>query len=110
MPCACELGLVRLEPQVGEQAGVHARMQGAHASVERLRIAGEVADLGDRDGPACGDGLRGRAGRHDLDAGGGERGGEFEEPGLVAHRDEGPPDRHEIALAVEGGVDRAVHS
>src|SRR5690606_2394221 len=62
-------------------------------------------DLGDRES-GIRDGLRGRAGGHDLDARLGHGGREFDEAGLVAHRDEGAADGDGIALAVEGRVGR----
>src|SRR5690606_38548675 len=92
-----QLALVALEAQVGEQARVHVRVQGAHAAVEVLGEAGEVADLGDGDA-RVGDRLRGSARGDDLDARVGERARELDEPGLVGDGDEGAPDGNAVAL------------
>src|SRR5690606_11904439 len=99
-----ELGLVALEPKVGEQSRVHLRVQGAHAPVEVLGEARQLADLGDRDA-GIRDRLRGAAGRDDLDARIRKRAGELDQVRLVGDGDEGAPDQHVIALAVEAGVD-----
>ena len=45
MPSSVELALVVLEPEVGEDPGVHARVQRLDPAVEALGEAGEVGDL-----------------------------------------------------------------
>ena len=81
-----------LEPQVGEDPGVHARVQRLDPAVEALGEAGHVLDL--RDGDARGgDPAGGRAGGHDLDARGVQPAGEVLEPGLVVHADQRATDR-----------------
>ena len=92
-----------LEAQVGEQAGVHARVQRLHATAERLGEAGDGRDI--RHGEAgVADRRRGRAGRDDLDAGAGEGLGEPQQVGLVAHRHERAADRDDVAVTVQGRV------
>ena len=100
-----ELGQLRLvagEAQVGEDAGVHRGVQRLHPAVERLREAGDVRHVGDRM-PGVADARGGRAGGDDLDPGGDQRGGQLGQAGLVVDRDDGPPDRDDVAVATLGG-------
>ena len=60
-----ELLAVRVQPLVGEDAGVHARVQGLDPAVQALREAGQLLDRRDRD-TGRGDLLRGRAGGDEL--------------------------------------------
>jgi hypothetical protein len=80
------------QPAVGEDAGMHPRVQGLHPTVEALREAGELLDLGDRD-PGRGDPGRGGTGGDQLDAGSVQAGGELLQAGLVVHRDQRTPHR-----------------
>ena len=64
--------------------------------VTRGDIRHRVAGVADR--------RRRRPGRDDLDAGAGERLGEPQQVGLVAHRDERAADGDDVAVAVQGGV------
>ena len=59
MPELGELVAVRLQPQVGQQAGVHLRVQGLDPAVQALREAGHLLDRGDRQA-GVGDGPGGR--------------------------------------------------
>ena len=67
-----ELRAVRLEPQVGQDAGVHPRVQRLDPSVEALGEPGQVLDLRHVD-TGVRDPRGRRAGRHDRDPGGGQR-------------------------------------
>jgi hypothetical protein len=94
-----QLGHVRLEPQVGQDACVDPRVQRLHPAVEALGEAGELLDRRDRH--TCGlDGLGRRAGRHDRDTGGVEVAGELVEAGLVVHRHEGAAERSDVGHEV----------
>ena len=97
-----ELRAVGLKALVGEDAAVHARMEGLHAAVEHLGEAGDVLDLGDGDAGLA-DGRGGRAGGDDLGAGLGEGGGEVDDARLVEDGEEGTADR----AAIGGGHERA---
>ena len=86
-----ELADVVGQPGVGEDAGVHARVQGLDPAVEALGEPGELLDLGhgqaeplDRGG--------GATGGDELHAGLGEATDEVLQPGLVEDRDEGTAD------------------
>ena len=91
-----ELALVVVEAEVCEEARVHGRVQRADAPVEVLGIPRHVGDLGDGQA-GVGDGLRGAAGRDDLDARLHERGRELDEPALVAHGDQRALHGHHVA-------------
>ena len=81
-----------LEAAVGQDAGVHARVQRLDPAVEALREAGEVLDLGDR--KAEGLDQRGRAaGGDELDAGVVQAADEVVEAGLVVDGHERAADR-----------------
>ena len=90
-----ELLDVGVEAAVGEDAGVHPRVQRLHPAVEALGEAGEVLDLGDREAEALDQGRR-AAGRDQLDAGVVQAADEVLEPGLVVDRDQGAPDRDAV--------------
>ena len=68
MPQLGELLAVRGLPQVGEQPGVHRRVQGLDPAVEALGEPGQLLDPGHRHARG-GDRRRGAAGGHDLDPG-----------------------------------------
>ena len=86
---------VALEATVGQDAGVHPRVQGLDAPVEALGEAGEVLDLGDRQAQALDQ--RGGAARGDQgDAGVVQPADELLEAGLVVHGDQGTPDRDTV--------------
>jgi len=87
---------------VGEDPRVHRRVEGLDPTVETLGEARELLDRGHRN-PLRRNGLRGRPGRHDGDAGVVEGRRELGEPGLVVHGDERTPDR----APPVGGVGRA---
>jgi hypothetical protein len=90
-----ELGNVRRLSQVGQQPGVHLRVQGLHPAVEALGEAGQLLDRRDRG--AGGRDARGRrAGGHDLHAGGRQGADEVVEAGLVVHAHQRAPDRSPI--------------
>ena len=93
---------VRLEPEVGEDAGVDLRVQRLDPAVETLGEAGELLDRRDRDAGGL-DGLGRRAGRHDRDAGGMEVAGELVESGLVVHGHEGAAQRSDVGHEVSSG-------
>src|SRR5699024_7707142 len=93
-----ELGTVRFEPLIGEDAAVDAGVEGLHASVEDLGEAGDGLDLGDGDAGLV-DGGGGRSGRDDLGAAVGQRTGQLDDPGLVEDGDQGAAD----GSAVGGG-------
>jgi hypothetical protein len=84
-------GMLRF-PQVGQQAGVHAGMQGLDPAVEHLRKTSDLFHRGHRNS-FIGNGFRGRSGRYDVDTGGVQAGGEFDKPGLVVHADQYAADR-----------------
>jgi hypothetical protein len=90
---------VTREPEVGEEPGMHGRVQGLDAAVEGLGESGQCAHLGDRVA-GVGDDLGRRTRRHDLDALLGERRRQLEQSGLVGDRDERPPDGDQVAFAV----------
>ena len=98
-----ELLAVVCETQVCEQPRVHCGVQGLHAAVERLGKTSNVCNVGHAV-PGVANGLRGRSGRHDLDAGASEGFGELEQAALVAHRDERAAHLDLIAVLVEAGV------
>ena len=100
-----ELVPVVLAAAVGQDAGVHARVERLHAAVQAFLEAGDFGYLGDLN--ACsGDLLGGGAGGDNADAGGGEALSQFRQAGLVIDRDEGPADRY----TVKGGVAHGSHS
>lgn len=97
-----ELLAVAVQPQVGEDAGVHARVQGLDAAVQALGETGELLDLGDRD--ACGgDTARGGPGGDEFDAGFVQPAGKLFEPGLVVDADERATDGPLAVLDALGG-------
>ncbi len=69
-------------------------MQRLDAAVEHLGKLCHRGDIRHRN-PGLGERPRGAAGREDLDAAGGERPGEREQPRFVVDRDEGPFDAAE---------------
>ena len=79
----------------GEQAGVDHRVQGLDPAVHHLRELGQRRHVADRE-PGVAQRLGGAAGRDELDAAGGEGGGEVDEAGLVGNRKQGAADGHEI--------------
>lgn len=81
-----QLPLVVLQAQVGEDAGVHARVQRLDAAVQALGEAGQLLDLGDRD-PGGGDTAGGGPGGDELHAGLVQPTGELLETGLVVDAD-----------------------
>ena len=87
-----ELAHVVGQAQVGQDAGVHLRVQRLDPAVQALREAGQLVDRRDRDPGVAQPGGR-RAGRDDLDAGVGQRAAELLEAGLVVDADERPADR-----------------
>ena len=84
-----ELLDVGLEPAVGEDAGVHLRVQGLHPAVEALGEAGQLLDLGDREAEPL-DQRRGAAGGHQRHARLVQAADQLLEPGLVVDGDQGP--------------------
>ena len=76
-----------VEATVGEDAGVHARVQGLDPAVEALGEAGEVLDLGDGQAEV-GDQLGRATGGDELDAGVVQAADELVEPGLVVDGDQ----------------------
>ena len=83
--------VLRLAP-VGQDAGVHGRVQRLHPAVEALGEAGHLLDRGHRDA-GVGDPARGRAGGDELDAGGVQAAGQLLEAGLVVDADQRAADR-----------------
>ncbi len=90
-----QLRAVRLQAQVGEDAGVHAGVQGLHPAVEALGEAGELGDLGHRDAGG-GDPAGRRTGRDELDPGGVQALCQLLQAGLVVDADQGPTDRADV--------------
>src|SRR5581483_5386305 len=82
-----DLGDVLRQAAVGQDPGVHPRVERLHAAVEALGEAGEVLDLRDRQAERV-DQRRGTAGGHELDARLVEAAYELLEPGLVENRDQ----------------------
>lgn len=93
---------------VGQQAGMHARVQGLDAAVETLGEPGQRFD--GSDGDAVRSDLRGgAAGGDDLHTGGVEPAGQLFQPTLVIHRDQRAPDGdagHFVLLLFGSGVIR----
>ncbi len=83
-----ELLDVALEAPVGEDPGVHLRVQGLDPAVEALGEAGEVLDLRDRDAQPL-DQRSGAAGRDQDDARVVQAADQVLEAGLVVDRDQG---------------------
>ncbi len=94
-PQLLELGDVRRQPAVGEDPGVHLRVQRLDPAVEALGEPGEVLDLGDRQAEV-GDQLRRPARRDQLDVGLVQSPDEVLETRLVVDRDQGAPDRDPV--------------
>lgn len=86
-----KLFAVRLEPQVGEDPGVHARVQGLDPAVQALGEAGELLDLGDRHS-GRGDLRGGRAGGNQLHTRLVQPTGELLQTRLVINTDQRSPD------------------
>ena len=87
--------------------GVHGGVQRLHPAVQALGEAGDLLDRGDRDA-GLGDPARGRAGAHQLDAGGGEAGGQLLDAGLVVDAEQRAADgdavgHRELFLFSDGG-------
>ena len=76
---------------VGQQPGVHLRVQRLHPAVEALGKSGEVFDLQHGD-PGLGQHRSRRSGRDDLHAGSSEPAAEFDDARLVVDADERAPD------------------
>src|SRR6185312_4870321 len=77
---------------IGEQTGVHVRMQRLHPAVEDLGEAGDLLDW--RDGnTGARNGFGGRTRRHDVDACVVQAAGQLGEAGLVVDTDQCAPDR-----------------
>ena len=81
---------------VGEDAGVHAWVQGLHTPLEDLGETGELFHLDDGHA-GISDLLGGRAGGDNLHPGGVQALRELLQAGLVVHADQGAADR--LALA-----------
>ncbi len=77
---------------VGEDAGMHHRMQGLHPAVQAFGEAGDLLDRGDRQA-GVGQPLGGGTGGDQLDTGRDQRPAEVFQSGLVIDGDEGAPDR-----------------
>ncbi len=88
-----KLGAMSVLGQIGEQAGVHLRVQRLDPAIQALGKPGELLNRGDRQASRS-DGGGGAAGRHDLDAGVMERGRQVGKPGLVVDADQRPLDGH----------------
>ena len=98
-----ELLDVGLQAAVGEDAGVHLRVQRLDPAVEALREAGQLLDLGDRDAEPLDQ--RGRAaGRDQRHARLVQAAGELFEPGLVVDRDQRPRDRDPVSLSAKADL------
>ena len=83
------------QPPVGEDAGVHLRVQRLDPAVEALREPGQVLHLGDREAEV-GDQLGRAAGGDQLDAGVVQAADQVLEPGLVVDGDQCPLDRDPV--------------
>ena len=79
--------------QVGEQPGVHRRVQRLDPPVERLREPGQILHPGHGDTGGA-DRVSRAAGADDLHARGVQRAGQLAEPSLVVHADQCAPDRY----------------
>lgn len=82
---------------------MHRRVEGLDPAVERLGEPGDTRDMGDLVAGVP-DGLGCRSCRHHVEAGLGERAGQVDEAGLVADRDEGACDGHDVTVAVQALV------
>ncbi len=100
-----ELGEVVGLAGVGQDPGVHPRVQGLDPALEALGEAGELLDGGHRDAGGR-DRRCGGPGGHDLDACRVQRGGELDEPGLVVDGQQRATDRAQV-LGWAGGGDVA---
>ena len=92
MPSSAERRNMLWLALIGEQAGMHMRVQGLDPTVEHLGKAGDLLDRSDRNTGAR-NGFRGRAGRNDVDAGVVQAAGELGETGLVVDADQCTADR-----------------
>jgi hypothetical protein len=91
---------VVVEAQVGQDPGMHLRVQRLDPPVEALREPGQVLDLGDRDAELLDE--PGRASRrHQRHARAVQPANQLLQPGLVVDGHQGPLDRD---LAVAGGA------
>ena len=81
---------------VGEDAGVHRRVQRLHPAVQALREAGDLLDRC-HGHPGVGDPPGGGARAHQLHAGGGQAAGQLLDAGLVVHTQQGPADGDAVA-------------
>src|SRR3984893_11339930 len=77
---------------IGEQAGMHMRVQGLDPAVEHLREPGDLLDGSDRNTCPC-NGFGCRTGGHDVDSGLMQAAGQLGETGLVVDADQCAPDR-----------------
>ena len=82
---------------IGEQAGMHVRVQGLDPAVEHLGEAGDLLDWRDRNTDAC-NGFGCRTGGHDVHPGVVQAAGQLGEPGLVVDADQCAPDRPAAGL------------
>ena len=98
-----KLGHMVLAAAVGQDAGVHQRVQGLDPAVQALLEPGDLGDLGDGHARG-GDALGGGPGGDDLHAGLMQPGGQLLQPGLVIHGDEGSLQRDAVKLDGHGGV------
>src|SRR5690606_14098110 len=83
---------MRFPVLVGEQTGVHRRVQGLHPTIQTLGKPGQLLHSGHRH-PARLDHGGGGTGRHQLHPRLLERGRQLRQPGLVVHAHQGAPDR-----------------
>ena len=79
-----------------QQAAMHLRMQGLDPAVHHFGKAGELRDIQNLEAGVL-ERLGGAAGRNQLDAVTGKRPGEFDQPALVGHRQQGAFDPARLA-------------
>ena len=90
---------MRLQPEVGQQTGVHERVQRLDPAVQALREAGQLLDLGHRQA-GLGEGAGGRAGGDDLDPGADQGEAQLDQAGLVVDRHQRALDRTSVVSVV----------
>ena len=88
MPCASAAARSSGLIAPREDAAVHQRVQRLHAAVHHLGKAGDVGDADDRRGRPA-QRPRGAAGRHQLEAAGGEAARKVDEAGFVGNAEQG---------------------
>jgi hypothetical protein len=84
--------IVLAQPQ---QAAMDLRVERLDPAVQDLRVPGDLGNIGDRKAGLA-KGAGGTAGGKQADASTGQHGRELDETGLVAHRQEGGADRHDV--------------